>query len=279
MPLNPPHLPDCSPALPCGLLARATAACRSGRWPDGWRLALLCGLLGLIGLLAACSSKPPPAQWQVRSLASAELAQAAYLDGDERVAQLEWQRARQQVARTGSPEALALLVLRQCAMQMASLDWQPCADFTPLAPGASAQARAYAAYLEGQALDEAQRNALPAPQQRIAAHLQIDDASLGALQAIEDPLSRLLAAALLQRRSAQASPELMALAIDTASAQGWRRPLLAWLLRQAQYARAQGLDELLAQTELRIAIVQRQGALASPSPQATAPAAATPAGR
>ncbi|PAT39415.1 hypothetical protein CK623_10255 [Vandammella animalimorsus] len=232
-----------------------------------------------MGLLAACSSKPPPAQWQVRSLASAELAQAAYLDGDERVAQLEWQRARQQVARTGSPEALALLVLRQCAVQMASLHWQPCADFTPLAPGASAQARAYAAYLSGQALDATQRSALPAPQQRIAEHQQIDAASLGALRAIEDPLSRLLAAALLQRRSAQASPELMALAIDTASAQGWRRPLLAWLLRQAQYARAQGLGELLAQTELRIAIVQHQGALASSPPPAPAPAPATPAGR
>jgi hypothetical protein len=53
------------------------------------------------------------------------------------------------------------------------------------------------------------------------------------LQGIADPLSRLVAAG-VWLRSGRASPAVMNLAVETASAQGWRRPLLAWqgVLRQ-----------------------------------------------
>ena len=45
---------------------------------------------------------------------------------------------------------------------------------------------------------------------------------------ISDPLSQLVAAGVLLR-SNRASPAVLTLAVNTASAQGWRRPLLAWL--------------------------------------------------
>jgi hypothetical protein len=48
------------------------------------------------------------------------------------------------------------------------------------------------------------------------------------MQAMDEPLSRLVGAGVLLR-TAQASPAAMAQAVETASAQGWRRPLLAWL--------------------------------------------------
>ena len=49
-----------------------------------------------------------------------------------------------------------------------------------------------------------------------------------ALAAIEDPLSRLIAAGALLQGSRLSSFDV-ATATDTASSQGWRRPLLAWL--------------------------------------------------
>jgi hypothetical protein len=41
-------------------------------------------------------------------------------------------------------------------------------------------------------------------------------------------------------RAGQAGPAVIAAAVDTASAQGWRRPLLAWLGVQQQRASAAG---------------------------------------
>ncbi len=48
------------------------------------------------------------------------------------------------------------------------------------------------------------------------------------LSAIEDPLSRLIAAGVAARHLAP-SESLLLTAVATASAQGWQRPLLAWL--------------------------------------------------
>ncbi|MDO4705057.1 MAG: hypothetical protein Q4A98_02390 [Comamonadaceae bacterium] len=218
--------------------------------------------------LAACSSAPPAKPWQVRSLAASELAEAAWLDGAERVAAHEWDKARQQIARTGQPQALAQLELRRCAVLAASLDWQPCAAFGPLAPASGEAARAYAAYLQGQHLGSAQRGLLPPAQQGPAALDAVDARAVATLQAVPEPLSRLLAIALLARRSGQMPPELMQLAIDTASEQGWRRPLLAWLLRQQSHAQTHGLADLLEQTRLRLAIVQGELGQADAAPKA-----------
>ena len=41
-------------------------------------------------------------------------------------------------------------------------------------------------------------------------------------------------------RAGRANPEVIALAVDTASSQGWRRPLLAWLNLQVQHAEQAG---------------------------------------
>jgi hypothetical protein len=71
------------------------------------------------------------------------------------------------------------------------------------------------------------------------------DAALEAVRSIEDPLSRLVAIGVLFQ-SGRASPTAIALAVDTASAQGWRRPLLAWLNVQLELAeRAGNADEAL----------------------------------
>ena len=62
----------------------------------------------------------------------------------------------------------------------------------------------------------------------------------GGLGKIEDPLSRLVAA--------------IELAADTASNQGWRRPLLAWLGVQEQRAKAAGDTGAADQIRRRMAL-------------------------
>ena len=74
------------------------------------------------------------------------------------------------------------------------------------------------------------------------------------MQAISDPLSRLIAIAVLLR-AGRASPQLFAIAADTASEQGWRRPLLAWLQSQALLAERSGDATEAERLRRRIALV------------------------
>lgn len=222
--------------------------------------------------ISACSSKPPTPAWQIQASSALSASQSAYLDGNERVAAFELNKARADISRTGSPKELARLELHQCAMQLASLDYQACTAFSPLASSASAQERNYALYLQGQHLDAGQRATLPETQQSIAAYNTVDAQSLQTAARIEEPLSRLVAIAALSRRAQSTPAPLLELAINTASQAGWRRPLLAWLLAQKTFAQAQHLPELEQATDLRIAIVQQQGRAIERQPEQQAPA-------
>lgn len=212
---------------------------------------LRAGLLGAALALGACGSSPPAPDWQMSAHGAAEKATEAYLSGDTRVADLEWSRARAEIARTGRPDHLARLELMRCAAQVASLDLQPCTAFEALRADAGPAEQAYADYLAGR-LEPARATLLPAPQRAAAA-----DAA--AIAGLADPLSRLVAAgAALQ--AGRATPELAAAATDTASERGWRRPLLAWLLLRAQRAEQAGDAAQAAALRRRADLVQTRGA-------------------
>lgn len=195
--------------------------------------------------LAGCASGPPVADWQVQTRHAADRATEADLTGHARVAHAEWARAEQQAARSALPEQVARVRLARCAAQRASLDWSACAGLEPLLPDASPALQAYARYLQGQP-SPADVALLPTAQQAVARHVLRREATTekmapmeSALRAVADPHARLLAASVLVR-SGQGSPVVLALAVDTASAQGWTRPLLAWLELQRQAAELAG---------------------------------------
>jgi hypothetical protein len=192
--------------------------------------------------LAACSSRPPAPEWQGNAFGSMQSFSSTYLSGNTRVADVEFARARDAVASTGRADLVARVELTRCATRAASLEFDNCAGFQPLAPDTDAGERSYAAYLNGQwqGLDP---GLLP-PQHRAVV-------SSGRIGDIEDPLARLVAAgALLQ--SGRLTPPDIASAVETASAQGWRRPLLAWLGVQLQRAKAAADREAQARIQRRI---------------------------
>jgi hypothetical protein len=89
----------------------------------------------------------------------------------------------------------------------------------------------------------------------VASALAAGVATPATVPADEDPLSRLVAVALLFH-AGQANPVLIDRAVDTASAQGWRRPLLAWLKVQALRAEKAGDNNELQRLQRRIALVE-----------------------
>jgi len=218
------------------------------------RLPIATLLAGLA--LAACSSQPPVPDWQMNAHGAAQKAVEAYLSGQSRVAALEFGRARQETARTGQPTLLARVVLLECAAKVASLELGPCNGFDALREDAGPAERAYADYLAGRL--PPQEAALLPPAQRAAAAVPAGGAA-PVLAGITDPLGRLVAAGLLLQ-TGRADPATLSMAVDAASTQGWRRPLLAWLLVQAQRAEEAGATTEAARLRRRIALVEQGGA-------------------
>ncbi len=216
------------------------------------RMRACTSLLAAAALLAGCASRPGPTDWQLSARAALDQAMAAELRGDSRIAALEFDRARSALARTGRPDLLARAELLRCAALQASLQLEPCAPFERLRADAAAPELAYADHLAGR-LQAAQAPLLPPAQQVVAAlgPGTTDSAAAAALQGLADPLSRLVGAAVLLR-SGRAGPAVTGLAVDTASAQGWRRPLLAWLGLQLQQAQAAGDSATAARLQRRI---------------------------
>lgn len=182
----------------------------------------------VLAALAACAGGPPVPDWQANAKAAIDQATAAYLAGDSAAEARAFERAREQISRTGRPELLARAELMRCAAHVASLVFEPCPGFEKLRGDAAAPERAYAEHLAARRLLPPEIERLPAAQRAVAAAVAGGDAATEGVQGIDDPLSRLIAAAVLFQ-AGQASPATLALAADTASAQGWRRPLLAWL--------------------------------------------------
>ena len=203
-------------------------------------------------VLGGCASGKKAPDWAINEQGAAERATDAYLSGNSRVADAEWRRARDEVARTARPDLLARLELARCAAQVAALDAAPCSGFDAVALDAAADEQAYARYLRGQ-LAAGDVALLPKAQQAVAP--LAPEQAAAALAAIEDPLSRLVAAGVLAVRG----PVPMAVvtqAVDTASAQGWRRAVMAWLINQQRLARALGDTVLADQVQRRLDLLQ-----------------------
>lgn len=204
---------------------------------------------GALLQLAACTSGPPAPEWQTNAHSALDRAVAADLAGHTRVAETEFGLARRELARTGRADQVALAELTRCAVRVASVEFGPCAGFESLRVDASPAERAYADYLAGR-VAPADVPLLPEPHRAIGAS---GVASAATLKTIDDPLSRLVAFGVLFQRGG-ASPETIALAVDTASAEGWRRPLLGWLGVQLKLAEKAGDSAAADRLRRRIAL-------------------------
>ena len=200
--------------------------------------------------LTACVSGPQPANWQLASKSAIERAVAAYLVGNARAEAAEMANARLEISSAGRVDVLARAELLSCASRVASLVFEPCAGFEKLRQDAPPAERAYADYLAGK-LQPQDIALLPIDQQMVARSTILR--APPALENISDPLAKLVAAG-TALQAGNASPALLQAAVDAASSQGWRRPLLAWLGAQLKLAEAGGNTQEAARIQRRIAL-------------------------
>jgi hypothetical protein len=206
-----------------------------------------CSFLAIVLLLAGCGNKPRQPDWLVNADGAQERFERAFLSGNDRVAASEFTRFRHEVASTAQPALVARAELTRCAVRVASLDLTPCTPFEQLRADASDAERAYADFLAGVAVTAEQTKLLPEEYRGVAG----GQGGAAALKGIKSPLSRVIAAGVLLR-SEKADPEVLQVATDTASKQGWRRAVLAWLGAQAMRAEKAGATEEAARLRRRM---------------------------
>lgn len=242
---------------------------RARRWLlSAWALAL-----------TGCAAAPVPA-WRLELRQAVEQATAAALEGQQRAARHQWRRAQTAAAAAGHADVLARVALLRCAVDQAALVWHGCPEVAPYLTDASAAEHAYAAYLGAvpaptePAQVQSALALLPAAQRPLAQALWTTsgaDAPLTPrLRAIDDPLARLVAGGVAWR-AGRLDAAGVAVLVETASEQGWRRPLAAWLAVQAELAERQGAQTEAAAARRRLEWVLQTEAGASQGAAAPAP--------
>ncbi|MHB1244999.1 MAG: hypothetical protein ACYCZH_01060 [Sulfuriferula sp.] len=210
-------------------------------------------ILILSGLLSACAGQSAP-DWQYDAQSAAERYTQHYLAGDVRLAETSFHQARNAVAATGEVAAVGHIELLRCGLHVAALDFTPCTGYIELAAiNTTPPDHAYARFISG---DWKGINAQLLPAQYvslIASEGQSQVSINRSIAAIEDPVSRLVASGIMIRR-AQFDTATLQGAIDTASKQGWRRPLLTYLGLQEKQG---GDPATLAAIAARIRLVEQ----------------------
>jgi len=210
--------------------------------------------LAALTLLAACgSSGPPPPDWETDAADLIERYAKHALRGENTLAERYFQQAIAATGGAGRVAETARLWLARCAVRRAMLIDDACAEYADLATVETTPAdRAYFRFitLDWNGIDPA---LLPAQHRDLAAALP--DRRRDVPARVTDPLARLLEASLLvMRREHDAS--ILELATETASAQGWRQPLLTYLTLRRQQAETAGQQELADRLTRRIRLVE-----------------------
>jgi predicted small lipoprotein YifL len=211
--------------------------------------------LACLVLLTACGSGgPPPPDWKTDAADLIERYQKHALLGENILAERYFQQAVAATGGAGRVAETARLWLVRCATRRAMLIDDTCSGYADLAdiePNAADQAYYQFVTLRWEVIDA---GLLPSQ------HRDLVRAPAAkrheTLSRIVDPLARLLDASLLVMRQ-EADAATLALAAETASAQGWRQPLLTYLKLQEKQAADQGNVAEQARLARRIRLVER----------------------
>lgn len=220
--------------------------------------------------LAGCAVQPAVPSWRLAWQQAVEQWRTAELEGRTRAAALHWQRAQQAARSAADAQALARLALMQCALRLAAAQTGACPQAAPYLEDSDVLEHAYAAWLAGAmptifGADRRWGQDMPVPAAPSALSVlgtQVEPAQgLAVLQNLHDPLSRLVAGGWLWQ-AGRLDQQGVALLVDTAAAQGWRRPLAAWLTIQQHWAEQTGDTGMAARARRRLQWLTSPAALA-----------------
>jgi len=215
-------------------------------------------LLFLFLLLGGCSSKPTPG-WIVAGNQQLEAFKQQFLTGGQPVVtERHFRKAVEEIKKSGDLDLLGKAWLTRMALEVAVLREMGEEDYLKVAAAQPVPAnRNFFLFLKGQK-GSVDRSLLPA-QYRPFFDALLSGNPVKAEQTItameDDPLSRLIAAGIAVRFNLETEAILKA-AVETASRNGWKRALLAWLERLRSFHEAAGDGARADAVRLRIDLMK-----------------------
>jgi hypothetical protein len=217
---------------------------------------LIC-LLFLILLLAGCGGKPSPV-WISAGHKQLETFKQDFLTGREpAITEIHFRKAVEEIKKGGDVNLLGKAWLTRMALQVAVREEPEEGEYlkteaVEVVPGN----RNFYRFLKGDAATM-DVSLLPKSYHPFWMTLRNGDAAkaAAAITAIDDPLSRLIAAGLAVRHRLE-NETILRIAIETASQNGWKRALLAWLERLKSFHETAGDSGKAAAIRARIDLIK-----------------------
>jgi len=216
------------------------------------------GLLFLLLVIAGCSSKPAPV-WIDAGYQQLETFKRDFLTGrPPLVTELHFKMATEEIKKSGDLDLLGKAWLTRMALQVAVLEEIADGEYEKIAAALPVPAnRNFYLFLTGKSgmVDDA---LLPAQYRPFLKALQNGDTVVivRRITEINDPLSRLIAAGLVVRSGPENGP-LFQVAVETASQNGWKRTLIAWLERLRLYHEKSGEVAKAATVRQRLDLISK----------------------
>ncbi len=213
-------------------------------------------LLFLIFLLTGCGSKPAPVWIAAGHQQLGNFKQDFLIGREPPITEIHFKKAVEEIKKGGDIDLLGKVWLTRMALQIAVLREPEDGDYLKVEAVESIPAnRNYYLFLKG-GVAKVDLLLLPEPYRPLWAALQSGDApkAANAIAAINDPLSRLIAAGLAVRHKLE-TEAILQTAVETASQNGWKMALLAWLERLKSFYEAAGSAEKALAIESRIEIM------------------------
>lgn len=207
-------------------------------------------------LLAGCGASQPVPDWLNASHSQLEAYQKNYLSGSDKLAALRFKGAINDIKKSGDLEMLARAYLIRMALQRAVLEEPDAEDYLKIAALQSMPTnRNYYAFLKGEPA-QVDEKLLPAQYQGLLNNLRPEgeEGRLAAIGKMQNPLSQLIAMGVLVYRN-QESEALLQRAVAVASAQGWKKALLAYLERLRLYYEGKPQKDKALEIEQRIMLI------------------------
>lgn len=207
-------------------------------------------------LLVGCSSKHIP-DWIHAGHNQLEDFKKNYLDGSDKIAALHFTKATEEIKKSGDPDILARAYLTKYALQTAVQESIDDSVYLKIAAVQSAPENSiFYNFLKGN-FDQVESRFLPEQYRSLMETLRKGNTEdLAAESAkIDDPLSRLIAIGVIVRYR-EYDEKLLQNAVDTASRNGWKKALLVYLDKLADYYRTTKEPEKENQVRKRIEMMK-----------------------
>ncbi len=214
---------------------------------------ILC-LLVLLLSLSGCGPKAAP--WLSEGYQRLENFKTDFLTGrPAAVTEAQFRKAAEEIKKSGDLDLLGKVWLTRMALQIAVLAEPEEGEFSRVDAAEPVPAnRNFLRFLRGDPaaeealLPERYRGVLPSLRGGTTSELSV------IIEKLDDHLSRLIVAGIAVRGNRESEP-LFLLAVETASRNGWKRALLAWLKRLESFYGASGEAAKAASVRRRIEVI------------------------